>query len=81
MAPNPDDGSGSPLGPEEALDIIEGITAGGVVSVGTYVIGGAVSLLPGTFLAAAAVTPLAAITGALTFVGIAVHQIRKRNGW
>lgn len=66
------------LGIDEALDIVEGITAGGVVGFGTYVIGGAVASLPSAFLTAAQVGPLSAIVGALTFVGIAVKQMRSR---
>jgi uncharacterized membrane protein YGL010W len=74
-------GSGSPLGVEEALDIIEGLVAGGLVGLGAFIIGGAVAALPGSFLTVAEVTPISVIGGALAFVGTALHQIRARNGW
>jgi hypothetical protein len=70
----------SGFGVSEALDIVEGVAVGGIISVGTYIVAGAVSLLPGTFLPVAAVTPLSIVTGAISFVGVAVHQIRKRLG-
>jgi hypothetical protein len=66
---------------EEALDVIEGLVAGGLVGLGAFVVGGAVASLPGAFLTASEVTPISVIAGALAFVGTALHQIRSRNGW
>jgi len=67
------------FGESEALDIVEGIVAGGLVSVSTDIIATAVSALPGSFLSSSIVIPISAITGALTFVGIALHNIRARR--
>ena len=64
------------LGLDEALDILEGITAGGLVGLGTYVVAGAVATLPAAFLTVPEVAPLSAIAGALAFVGVAVGKIR-----
>ena len=61
-----------------ALDILEGIAAGGILGMGTYIIGDAVSLLPGAFISASAVEPLAIIVGALGFVGYAIKEVRGR---
>jgi hypothetical protein len=61
-----------------ALDLIEGTVIGGVLGFGAYVIGGAVSVLGGSFLAAADVTPLAVVVGALGFVGYSIQNIRSR---
>ena len=73
--------AGSPLGPEEALDIIEGLVAGGLVGLGAFIIAGAVAALPSSFLTLAEVTPVSVIAGALAFVGTALHQIRTRNSY
>lgn len=74
-------GTGSPLGVEEALDIIEGVVVGGIIGLGAFIVSGAVASLPGAFITAAEVTPLSVIAGALAFVGTALHQIRVRNGY
>jgi len=67
------------FGESEALDIIEGLVAGGLISVATDIIASAVSYMPGSFLTTTMILPLSAITGALTFVGIAIHNIRSRR--
>jgi len=67
------------FGESEALDIIEGVVAGGLISVATDIIASAVSYMPGSFLTTTMVLPLSMITGALTFVGIALHNIRARR--
>jgi len=67
------------FGESEALDIIEGLVAGGLISVATDIIASAVTYMPGSFLNTSMVLPLSAITGALTFVGIAIHNIRSRR--
>ena len=60
------------------LDVVEGVVWGGLAGFGADVIGGAVSALPGAFLTASAVTPLAVVVGALVFVGYAIPKIRSR---
>ena len=60
------------------LDIIEGVVAGGILGMATYIIGDAVSLLPGAFISASAVGPLAIVVGALGFVGYSIKKIRGR---
>lgn len=64
-----------------AFDIIEGTVVGGILGFGAYIIGGAVAVLTpvgANFLPLADVPPLAAIVGALGFVGYAIHNIRSR---
>ncbi|MEM3859084.1 MAG: hypothetical protein QW478_06715 [Candidatus Micrarchaeaceae archaeon] len=61
-----------------SLDVIEGITAGGLTGLGAYIIGSAVASLPSAFLAASVVTPLSVIAGALAFVGFSLPNIRTR---
>jgi len=67
------------FGESEALDIIEGLVAGGIISIVTGLIGSAIASMPYTFITSIYVAPLSAITGALTFVGIAIHNIRARK--
>ena len=73
------DDDGMSFGVPEALDIIEGTASGGIASFTAYLVGGAVAQLPGSFLQASSVTPLAVVVGALTFLGVAIAKIRKRN--
>ena len=61
-----------------SLDIIEGLTSGGLAGLGAYVVAGAVASLPSAFITVAMVTPLSVIAGALAFVGYAFPKIRNR---
>lgn len=61
-----------------ALDLVEGMVAGGIIGDGAYIIASAVASLPSPVITAAEVGPLAVIAGALAFAGVALHQIRKR---
>ncbi len=61
-----------------ALDIVEGLVSGGLVGLGTYIIGGAVASLPSAFITASIVSPLSVIAGAMTFVGYGIAKVRTR---
>jgi len=67
------------FGIEEALDILEGLVAGGLTSLATGIIASAVANLPNTFINTSYISPLSAIAGVLAFVGITLHNIRGRR--
>ncbi len=66
-----------------AYDVIGGTALGGIGGIVEYTVAGAVGSLPGAFISAGTVTPLAVITGALIFGGaILAHTgsaIHKAN--
>lgn len=62
----------------EADDILEGTADGGIMGAIVYVVAGAVSTLPGSFIAPAVVVPLSVISGALTFAGTVIRNSRTK---
>jgi len=67
------------FGVEEAFDILEGLVVGGVASIATGLISTAVANLPYSFINASYVAPLTIVAGVLSFVGVALHNIRERR--
>ena len=63
----------------DAMDILEGIIAGGVLSIGTYIVSSGVSSITGSFLNAGAVIPISVVVGGLAFVGVSIKQMRSRR--
>lgn len=61
-----------------AMDLLEGIVVGGLLGLGTYIIGSGVAVLPYAFINASEVQAFSVIAGALGFIGYALPNIRKR---
>ena len=61
-----------------AIDIVEGVVAGGLLGVGSEIISSAVASFPNAFISTSLVAPLSVVVGALTFVGYSLHNIRNR---
>jgi hypothetical protein len=63
----------------DGWDIAEGIAEGGVVGAVIYVVGGAVTSLPASFLTTTVATALTVIGGALTFGYRVLHNRRIKK--
>mgnify|MGYP001626380571 CR=1 FL=1 len=61
-----------------AIDIVEGITIGGLAGLGGEIIAYAVASFPHAFITASLVPPISVMVGALAFIGYSLHNIRGR---